>query len=68
MNNAEVTLNPCKTKYAWKKCTCELWGSACEACGPRYTVNGTMPYLELQERIEQEAINTAKTYKQMRLV
>ncbi len=41
-------------------CTCELVGSGCEACWPRYHANGSMPYAENRQRLERVEIDNAK--------
>lgn len=55
------------SKEGWTKrrgisypCTCELDGSACRACFPRYVVNGAMPYGVERELADEEAIERAK--------
>lgn len=71
MNNRYKVSLSTKTRYnsmLGKPCTCELVGSACESCGPRYVVNGSMPYLEQVEQLDAEAINNAKNCGQMKLI
>lgn len=55
MNNARK-----QSRTAGPPCTCELVGSGCAACWPRYHTNGSMPYGEHKERLEQVEIDNAK--------